>query len=89
MRVISATNKNLLEEVHAGKFREDLLYRLNVVTIQIPALKDRREDIPLLVNHFLKKKSRMKEPKLLHHDSLQALMVYDWPGNVRELEHVI
>ncbi len=89
VRVISATNKNLQEESRAGRFREDLLYRLNVITIRVPSLKDHREDIPILVEYFLKKKSRRKEPKLLNEEAMKMLMAYDWPGNVRELEHVI
>ncbi len=89
VRVISATNKNLVEDVRAGKFREDLLYRLNVITIKIPPLKDHREDIPLLVDYFLKKKSKSKEPKRLSQQVLEALLAYEWPGNVRELEHMI
>jgi DNA-binding NtrC family response regulator len=89
VRVISATNKNLQEEARAGRFREDLLYRLNVITIRVPPLKEHREDIPLLVEYFLQKKSRRKEPKLLNEEAMKMLMAYDWPGNVRELEHVI
>jgi two-component system response regulator AtoC len=89
VRVVSATNKNLQEEARAGRFREDLLYRLNVIVIRIPPLKDHREDIPLLVEYFLKKKSKLKEPKRLGERTLEMLMSYDWPGNVRELEHII
>jgi DNA-binding NtrC family response regulator len=89
VRVISATNKNLQEDVRAGKFREDLLYRLNVITIRIPPLKDHREDIPLLVDFFLKKKSKSREPKGMSQAALSAMMMYDWPGNVRELEHMV
>jgi len=89
VRVISATNKNLQEESRAGRFREDLLYRLTVVTIRIPALKDHPDDIPLLVDYFLKKKSKSKETKTLSAKALEKLMKYDWPGNVRELEHMI
>ena len=89
VRVISATNKNLQEECRAGRFREDLLYRLNVITIRMPSLKDHRDDIPLLVEHFLNKKSKSKEPKRLSENAMKMLMMYDWPGNVRELEHVI
>lgn len=89
VRVLSATNKNLQEESRAGRFREDLLYRLNVITIKMPSLREHREDIPLLVEHFLKKKSKSKEPKRLTDDALKVLMAYDWHGNVRELEHVI
>ncbi|HEY6191063.1 MAG TPA: sigma-54 dependent transcriptional regulator [Bacteroidota bacterium] len=89
VRVLSATNKSLQDEARAGRFREDLLYRLNVVTIRMPPLKDHREDIPSLVQYFLRKKSKSKEPKKLADRALEALMMYDWPGNVRELEHVI
>jgi len=89
VRVISATNKNLQEEARAGRFREDLLYRLNVITVRVPSLKDHREDIPLLVDHFLRKKAKSKHPKRLSEKALQTLMLYDWPGNVRELEHII
>jgi DNA-binding NtrC family response regulator len=89
VRIISATNKDLHAEVKAGRFREDLLYRLNVVTLRIPPLKDRKEDIPLLVEYFLKRKAKTKAPKRLSADALQALLAYDWPGNIRELEHAI
>ncbi len=89
VRVISATNKNLQEEARAGRFRDDLLYRLNVITIRMPSLKDHREDIPLLVEHFLQKKSKSKEPKRLSERALEMMMMYDWPGNVREFEHSI
>jgi two-component system response regulator AtoC len=89
VRVISATNKNLQEESRAGRFREDLLYRLNVITIRVPSLKDHKEDIPLLVEYFLTKKTKLKQPKRLSDRANQVLMIYDWPGNVRELEHVI
>ncbi len=88
VRVISATNKNLQNEVRAGRFREDLLYRLNVVTIRIPLLRERKEDIPLLVDYFLKKKSKVRTRRMSD-EALELLMQYDWPGNVRELEHVI
>ncbi|HEX9615652.1 MAG TPA: sigma-54 dependent transcriptional regulator [Bacteroidota bacterium] len=86
LRVISATNKDLKKEVAGGRYREDLLYRLNIVTIQVPLLKDRKEDIPLLVDHFLNRKSKAKR---ISEAALKVLMEYDWPGNVRELEHVI
>jgi DNA-binding NtrC family response regulator len=89
VRVISATNKSLQDEARAGRFREDLLYRLNVVTLRVPSLKDHREDIPSLVYFFLTKKSKSKEPKQLSDRAREVLMMYDWPGNVRELEHVI
>lgn len=89
VRIISATNKDLQAEVQAGRFREDLLYRLNVVTLRIPPLKDRKEDIPLLVEYFLKKKMKGKSVKKIHDNAFQALLAYDWPGNIRELEHAI
>jgi DNA-binding NtrC family response regulator len=89
VRVVSATNKDLREEVGAGRFREDLLYRLNVITLQMPVLKDRREDIPLLAEHFLARKSRARSPKQISPAALALLGDYPWPGNVRELEHVI
>lgn len=86
VRVISATNKNLQEEVKAGRFRDDLLYRLNVVSLRLPDLKERKEDIPLLVESFLSRKSKSKH---LSPKAMEVLMNYDWPGNVRELEHII
>ncbi len=86
VRVVSATNKNLQEEVKSARFREDLLYRLNVVSLRLPNLNERKEDIPLLVENFL---SRKTKTKYLSPDAFQVLMSYDWPGNVRELEHVI
>lgn len=89
VRIISATNKNLQEEVKAGRFREDLLYRLNVVTIQMPLLRDRKSDIPSLVDHFLTTKARAKTEKKISPEALQVLREYEWPGNIRELEHVI
>jgi DNA-binding NtrC family response regulator len=89
VRVVSATNKDLREEVKTGRFREDLLYRLNVITLQMPPLRERRDDIPLLAEHFLVRKSRARSPKRLSPGALALLTEYDWPGNVRELEHVI
>ena len=89
VRVISATNKDLQVEVKSGRFREDLLYRLKVLTIELPPLKDRREDIPLLAEHFLSQKQKSKSPKKISDDALQSLLYYDWPGNIRELEHAI
>jgi DNA-binding NtrC family response regulator len=86
VRVVSATNKSLNDEVKAGRFRDDLLYRLNVVGLRLPALREHKEDIPQLVAHFLHRKSRSKT---LSPAALDVLMRYDWPGNVRELEHVI
>lgn len=89
VRIVSATNKDLQKEVEAGRFREDLLYRLNVVTIRIPPLKERKEDLPLLIEYFLKKKMKGKALKRLSGEALHVMTQYDWPGNVRELEHVI
>jgi len=89
VRIISATNKDLAQEVRAGRFREDLLYRLNVITIEIPPLRDRKEDIPLFVDWFLKNKLQMKTQCQISPKALEILMKYDWPGNVRELENVI
>jgi DNA-binding NtrC family response regulator len=89
VRVIAATNKDLDVEQKGGRFREDLYYRLNVVTIPLPALKERREDIPELVGHFLA--TRQIGPRRLRVDpaALQALVRYDWPGNIRELANVL
>ncbi|MFA6541935.1 MAG: sigma-54 dependent transcriptional regulator [Bacteroidota bacterium] len=89
VRLISATNKNLLEEVRTGRFREDLLYRLNVITLSLPTLQQRKDDIPILVKSILERKNKARIKKALHADALQALMDYDWPGNIRELENVL
>jgi len=89
VRVVSATNKDLREEVKAGRYREDLLYRLNVVTLRIPLLGERKEDIPILAEYFLQRKAKTKNPKKLSAGSIELLMSHDWPGNVRELEHVL
>ena len=91
VRVIAATNKPLEAAVAARQFREDLFYRLNVVRIQIPPLRDRREDIPLLVNYFLKKFAREQQraPKSVAASVIKTLEKYHWPGNVRELENAI
>lgn len=88
VRVISASNKDLVKQVEAGLFREDLFYRLNVVRIDVPPLSDRREDIPLLVEHFLRRHSGKKEPSFSK-ESLDILIGAAWPGNVRELENEI
>jgi two-component system NtrC family response regulator len=89
-RVIAATNLNLAAAVAAGRFREDLYYRLNVFSIELPPLRERLEDIPLLVNHFLEKLGARGIPvKTVSRLALSRLLSYDWPGNVRELEHVI
>ncbi|RKZ19405.1 hypothetical protein DRQ17_01190 [bacterium] len=91
VRIISATNRNLEEEVKAGKFREDLFYRLNVVPIEIPPLRKRREDIPLLIEFFIKKLSkRLKiKEKTFTKEAVDLMTSFDWPGNVRELENFI
>ena len=89
-RVIAATNQDLSGAVLAGKFREDLFYRLNVVSIELPPLRDRLEDIPALVTHFLKKLEERRIPaRTFSRSALSRLLRYDWPGNVRELEHVV
>jgi len=91
VRVVAATNKDLMQEVEAGRFRLDLYYRLNVIAVQLPPLRERREDIPLLVAHFLRKYSEQNDKDVtgIQQQALQCLQVYDWPGNVRELENVI
>jgi DNA-binding NtrC family response regulator len=91
VRIIAATNRDLKEEVKKNKFREDLFYRLNVIPIVLPPLRERSEDIPLLINHFLEKfnKQLQKKVKGLTKAALKALEVYDWPGNIRELENLI
>ncbi len=91
VRIVAATNRDLREDVREGRFREDLFYRLNVVALAVPPLRDRRDDIPLLVDHFValfcKRNSRdVPRPS---HQTVQRLMSYAWPGNVRQLEHVI
>jgi two-component system response regulator PilR (NtrC family) len=87
VRVISATNKDIKEEIASGRFREDLYYRLNVVPIQIPPLRERKEDIPLLIDHFLKKTAN--DSKRITPETMRLLMDYSWKGNVRELENLI
>jgi two-component system, NtrC family, response regulator PilR len=91
VRVIAATNKDLREMVANGTFREDLFYRVCVIPINVPPLRDRREDIELLASHFLKKYASAAQKSIMHVDSgaLAALRVYDWPGNVRQLENTI
>lgn len=91
VRLIAATNKNLKEEVDKGNFRLDLYYRLSVIPIKIPALKERKEDLPSLIRFFLNKKSLklQKQVPQLRYSTLQELLDYNWPGNIRELENVI
>jgi two-component system response regulator HydG len=96
VRVIAASNRDLEEEIRRGSFRSDLYYRLNVIALHLPPLRERREDIPLLAQHFIEK---MRSPgteapqetgsPTLSDDAMQALMIYDWPGNVRELENAL
>ncbi|HZR99473.1 MAG TPA: sigma-54 dependent transcriptional regulator [Chloroflexota bacterium] len=90
-RVIAATNKNLFHEAKEGTFREDLFYRLNVITIFMPPLRERKDDIPLLVEHFLNKYRYTpgSPPARISEDAMQILLEHQWPGNVRELEHAI
>jgi two-component system response regulator AtoC len=91
VRVIAATNKDLRAEVEAGRFREDLYHRLAVITIHVPPLRERKDDISLLVEHFLQKHrfTDASAPARISEESMQRLLAYDWPGNVRELEHTI
>ena len=91
VRIIAATNVDLRQAVRDGRFREDLFYRLNVITVDLPPLRARREDIPPLVQHFLEYycNENGMPPRKLSPDALRALMDYDWPGNVRELENSI
>jgi DNA-binding NtrC family response regulator len=89
VRIVSATNRDLRQEAAERRFREDLLFRLNVITLQLPALRDRKDDIPSLVDHFLKSHAGTRQLKRVEERALEVLMKYDWPGNVRELENVI
>jgi DNA-binding NtrC family response regulator len=91
VRILAATNVDLRQAVRDGKFREDLYYRLNVITVDLPSLRNRREDIPLLATHFLKRYTEENNlpPRAITVEAMRALVDYDWPGNVRELENVI
>ena len=91
VRVVAASNLNLEEAVDTGKVRQDLFYRLNIISLTLPPLRDRREDIPLLARHFLDKYSREFDSQVrdFSDEALNMLMVYSWPGNVRELEHAV
>ena len=91
VRIISATNADLTEEVNAGRFRQDLLFRLNTIEIRIPALRERREDTPLLAQHFLRQHAQRYRKRLTGFESgaMQMLLEHSWPGNVRELDHAI
>jgi len=91
VRIVSATNSNLGEEVAAGRFRQDLLFRLNTVEINLPPLRERREDIPALANHFLRQHAQRYRKNIAGFDAaaLQALLDHPWPGNIRELDHAV
>jgi sigma-54 dependent transcriptional regulator, acetoin dehydrogenase operon transcriptional activator AcoR len=91
VRVISATNKDLMQEIREERFREDLYYRLNVIPVNLPPLRDRRTDIPLLVSHFMKEAGRRNKSPVptITDEALSALMDYEWPGNVRELQNAV
>jgi transcriptional regulator with PAS, ATPase and Fis domain len=86
VRVIAATNRNLAERVSAGEFREDLLYRLRVIHVHVPPLRDRREDVPVLIDHMLKRSGKSLS---ISDEAMQVLQRYRWPGNVRELQNVV
>ncbi len=90
-RVIAATNKNLEEQVRLGNFREDLFYRLNIIPVMVPPLRDRKNDIVLLADHFIEKANRMNQKSVnrISTPAIDMLMSYHWPGNIRELEHAI
>ena len=91
MRVVSATNRDLEEEVKQGTFREDLFYRLNTITLKMPPLRKRKEDIPLLIQFFLKNSRYGAEipTKTIQPQAIEALCRYSWPGNIRELQNMI
>lgn len=91
VRIIAATNKDLAREMSEGRFREDLFYRINVVPVDLPPLRDRREDIPILAEYFLKKSSQKRKRSVtgISEEAMRSLEAYDWPGNIRELEHAI
>ena len=91
VRIVAATNKDLTEEMSEGRFREELFYRINVVPIHLPPLRDRREDIPILAEYFLKRFSEKRKRSVtgISAEAMRSLEAYDWPGNVRELEHAI
>ncbi len=91
MRVISATNKNLTRGIETGQFREDLYFRLNVLPLVMPSLRERKDDIPLLINHFLQLFSRVtgRETPMIAPDAMEILMDYHWPGNIREMENLV
>jgi two-component system response regulator HydG len=91
VRIVAATNRDLEEEVRRGHFRSDLFYRLNVIALELPSLRDRRDDLVMLIDHIFGELASEREavPKALSSDALDAVMVYDWPGNVRELQNAL
>jgi len=90
VRILAATNRDLEQAVMQGNFRRDLYFRLNVLSLRIPALRERRQDIPLLIAHFLERMTRTSgQEKVLSDEALKTLLGYDWPGNVRELENCL
>jgi len=89
IRVITATHRNLEESIKEGSFREDLFYRLNIIPINLPPLRERKTDIPLLADHFLKQFNRTTIPKTISDEAMQFLVNYSWPGNIRELANFI
>jgi DNA-binding NtrC family response regulator len=91
VRILAASNEELIKLVREGRFREDLYHRLNVISVHLPPLRERKEDIPLLVDRFLEQycKENGKPPRGFTHGAMKLLMDYDWPGNVRELENVV
>jgi DNA-binding NtrC family response regulator len=91
VRVLSATNVDVRHEVAEGQFREDLLYRLNTVEVRLPPLRERREDIPPLANHFLRRQAAQYRKELVGFspEAMKAMLEYEWPGNIRELEHTV
>jgi two-component system response regulator HydG len=91
VRIVAATNRDLEEEVRRGHFRSDLFYRLNVIAVELPCLRERRDDLVMLIDHFLQEMAteRSGTPKALSSEALDAVMVYDWPGNVRELQNAL
>jgi two-component system response regulator HydG len=91
VRIVAATNRDLEEEVRRGHFRSDLFYRLNVIAVELPCLRERRDDLVMLIDHFLQEMAteRNGTAKALSSEALDAVMVYDWPGNVRELQNAL
>ena len=90
VRIVSATNRDLAEQVKTGQFREDLFYRINTITAHVPPLRRRREDIPMLINHFLAKgtNKHLNRGQAISEEAMGIMTRYDWPGNVRELQNV-